>query len=377
LRKAFDTAGSDVLRDHFLFAGLTGAERADILDHAEIRECLPGEVILDEGAANTRLFIVLSGEVEALKLEPYTDMRLPLSTISEAGIFGEMSFLKGMPCTATVQAIGAVTLLIIDRGVFDSEPARRASYDSLVANMTGANFERLDATNARYVKSAADYIQALRTQNEFGKFFILTIVTFGLGNLMNRIVNDYLIDTTTDLFSWAYLLVLILPILYFIVHFKYPLSTFGVRWRGWQASLRDGIVSGVLGVALFLSGFWLVHRLLGRPIGFTLLAITDPRLLGPTLLGYLPHSYLQEFIARGVMQTSLQRFLADANGKQTVLLTSFLFGVFHLHVGIVFSLVTFAGSIIFGFLYLRTQNLIGVSILHWLMGLASIQARLM
>jgi membrane protease YdiL (CAAX protease family) len=270
-----------------------------------------------------------------------------------------------------------VRLLVIDRDVFEADPALRSSYASLVANMAGTNLDRLGATSAKYVKTAADYIQALRTQNEFGKFFIIVIVTFGLGSLLNRVVTDYVIDTTTDLFSWAYLLILVLPILFFVAYFRYPLSTFGVRREKWAASLRDGVVSGALGVALFLWGYWLVRRLLGDPVEHNLLVISDARLLGPTVILYFFHSYVQEFIARGVMQTSLQRFLADAAGRQTVVITSFLFGVFHLHISIVFSLIVFAGSVVFGFLYLRTQNLLGVSVLHWLLGLATIQAGLM
>jgi membrane protease YdiL (CAAX protease family) len=371
---AIDVTDSAVLRDHFLFSGLSDAERADILDRAETRVCGAGEVILTEGEPNSRLFIVLGGEVEVLKLEPTTKMVLPLSAISEGGLFGELSFFNAAPCTATVKAIGEATLLVLDRTAFQ---AGSPAYDNLVASMAGTNLARLDATNAKYVKSAVDYLVALRTQNEFGKFFIITIVTFGLGNLLNRIVNDYVIDTTTDLYSWAYLLIILTPILYFVLYFKYPLSMFGVHLRKWRASLRDGVVSGAIGVFLFLGGYWLVNRLLGHPLERNLLAISDPRLLSPTVVLYLGHSYVQEFIARGVIQTSLQKFLNEASGRQTVMLTSFLFGVFHLHISIVFSLIVFVGSVVFGFLYLRTENLIGVSILHWLLGLASIQAGLM
>jgi CRP-like cAMP-binding protein/membrane protease YdiL (CAAX protease family) len=371
---ALESAVFDGLRDHFLFSGLSDAERSEILDQGEVRECGAGDVILTEDQPNSRLFIVLKGEVEVLKLEPTTNRVLPLSTIREGGLFGELSFFNEAPCTATVKAIGGVTLLMLDRKAFH---AGSAAYDNLVASMAGTNLARLDATNAKYVKSAVDYLEALRTQNEFGKFFIITIVTFGLGNLLNRIVSDYVIDTTTDLYSWAYLLIILTPILYFVLYFRYPLSMFGVHLHRWQASVRDGVVSGAIGVFLFLGGYWLFNRLSGTPLQQNLLAISDPRLLSPTVALYLGHSYIQEFIARGVIQTSLQKFLNETKGRQTVLLTSFLFAVFHLHISIAFSLIVFVGSMVFGFLYLRTENLIGVSILHWLLGLASIQAGLM
>ena len=114
-------------------------------------------------------------------------------------------------------------------------------------------------------------------------FFIIVIVTFGLGSLLNRVVTDYVIDTTSDLYSWAYLLILVLPILFFVAHFRYPLSTFGVRREQWAASLRDGLVSGALGVALFLWGYWLVRRLLGDPVEHNLLVVSDARLLSSTV----------------------------------------------------------------------------------------------
>ena len=86
------------------------------------------------------------------------------------------------------------------------------------------------------------------------------------------------------------------------------------------------------------------------------------------LPGYLLHSFLQEVVARGFMQSSIQRFLNDRRGVRTVILTSTMFGVFHIHFGLPAIIVTIASCIIFGLFYLRHQYIVGVTLLHFMLG---------
>lgn len=76
-------------------------------------------------------------------------------------------------------------------------------------------------------------------------------------------------------------------------------------------------------------------------------------------------------IARGVLQTSLERLLPDGR-RAAIVVTSVLFGVFHLYVSPSFALVTFVASAIFGVFYARHRTLAGVTAIHALVGLASV-----
>ncbi|MDF1750021.1 MAG: CPBP family intramembrane metalloprotease [Alphaproteobacteria bacterium] len=89
------------------------------------------------------------------------------------------------------------------------------------------------------------------------------------------------------------------------------------------------------------------------------------------------HSFLQELVARGFMQSSFQRFLNDKTGWRSVFLTGTLFGLFHLHFGFPAVAVTIFSSFIFGALYLRHRNLAGVTLLHFMSGVAAFNSGLL
>lgn len=84
---------------------------------------------------------------------------------------------------------------------------------------------------------------------------------------------------------------------------------------------------------------------------------------------YLLVAPLQEFIMRGVLQSSIERILT---GKYkifwTVLTTSFLFGALHSIYSFQFGIVSLCAGILWGWLFIRHRNLVGVSISHVIIG---------
>lgn len=79
---------------------------------------------------------------------------------------------------------------------------------------------------------------------------------------------------------------------------------------------------------------------------------------------YFLHSFLQEPVEREYIQSPIQRFLNDRRGVKTVLLTSIMFGIFHVHFGPPAIAVTIANCIVFDLSHLRRQNFAVVTLLH-------------
>lgn len=72
----------------------------------------PGDVLLAEGAATGRLYVLLDGAVEIVK------SAYQINVVDERGaIFGEMSALLGIPHMATVRALTPARAHVIDDGV--------------------------------------------------------------------------------------------------------------------------------------------------------------------------------------------------------------------------------------------------------------------
>jgi membrane protease YdiL (CAAX protease family) len=78
---------------------------------------------------------------------------------------------------------------------------------------------------------------------------------------------------------------------------------------------------------------------------------------------------VQEFIARGVFQGSLQEFLTGRNRTlKAILISNLLFSTFHLFVSPYFALASFLPGMFWGWHYSRQRSLIAVSASHVLIG---------
>jgi membrane protease YdiL (CAAX protease family) len=82
------------------------------------------------------------------------------------------------------------------------------------------------------------------------------------------------------------------------------------------------------------------------------------------------HSPIQEFIARGVLQGSLQHFFTGRNVVfRSIIVSNALFSATHVHImNGWLALFVFIPGLFWGYLYSRHKNLIGVSISHILIG---------
>jgi membrane protease YdiL (CAAX protease family) len=54
---------------------------------------------------------------------------------------------------------------------------------------------------------------------------------------------------------------------------------------------------------------------------------------------------------------------------RAVLVVSLMFAILHLHLGLVFVSMVLVGSLFFGMLYLRHGTLVGVIIVHYILGI--------
>jgi CRP-like cAMP-binding protein len=84
----------------------------DILDYCKGRKAQTfksGAILLEEGAEDHKLFVLIEGQVEVLR------KGTQVSYIDEPGsLFGEMSVLLDMPYSASVKALSTVKAYVID-----------------------------------------------------------------------------------------------------------------------------------------------------------------------------------------------------------------------------------------------------------------------
>jgi MFS family permease len=101
-----------LLRALPIFAPLPGPALEQLASGAQALEAAPGAVVVEQGAAGDRFYVVAAGRAVA---------EADGATLRELGpgdFFGEIALLRDVPRTATVRAVEPLRLLIVERDAF-------------------------------------------------------------------------------------------------------------------------------------------------------------------------------------------------------------------------------------------------------------------
>jgi MFS family permease len=124
-----------LIRSLNLFAPLPAHTLEDVAGRFVEVATSPGEVVIKEGDAGDRFYVVEAGEVEV------SEKGRPLARLGPGKYFGEIALLRDVPRVATVTAATSTTLLALDRVEFleavTGDPLSREAAEATVK-------ERLD-----------------------------------------------------------------------------------------------------------------------------------------------------------------------------------------------------------------------------------------
>lgn len=330
------------------------------------RQCEDRDFVFHDGDAGSCIFFITKGQVQILKKSIDQELYEEINIRGEGDIFGEMAFLDDSVRSADARAIGQIELLVLEKDIFQNTPQNATLERKLVYQIALTISNRLKRGTERVTENFHKERDLRLRQYEFGQFFIYILLCYAIGMLINHVLYTRLPDLNiyNSFFAWGYLVVLTLPGLFLVWKLKIPWARVGVTLSDWKTSCREGIIASLAMVTLFL--------LIVLACQFT--GILDSKSYNYDILKkpqYLLHSYGQEFLARGLLQNSLRRFFNDTSGTRSVIISSFLFSLLHIHFGLAAVLLTFVSSIALGYFYLRHQSLLGVTILHWSMGVCA------
>jgi len=131
------------LAGHRLLQDLETAAREVLIGSFHVEDVPAGQSLLQEGQANSRLFIVLKGSV-SVKLPKRASRvsEVKLATLGGGDIFGEYSLFDGQPVSATVYAVQPTRLAWLDKSALDAfvdshREAGRRVYESIARILVG------------------------------------------------------------------------------------------------------------------------------------------------------------------------------------------------------------------------------------------------
>lgn len=146
-----------------------------------------------------------------------------------------------------------------------------------------------------------------------------------------------------------------------------PLTFFGLTRKRLSRSVGESLLATLLvvaattGLKVYGIQHWEVFR--GVPV-------VDWSLVGVSYFTYALIAPIQEFIRSGVLQSSLERNLASQKHHTfgAVVISSCVFGSFHIFYSVGMALLTVFSGFLWGYLYSRHRNIVGISLSHFLIG---------
>lgn len=322
-----------------------------------------GTVLFAEDDRTNELYIVESGEVVSYQGGGEGDAEWPVLHLGPGEIVGETSFLDGGARQLNARAETDCTLLRVDPLDLLELEGGDHYYDNLRASVGITVVQRVRVGTELHVATLKHQLELVRTQQHSSQFLLYAMVMFSIGTIVNNVITTGLldIDVYTQQFAWQYMGVALVPSLIVVWMMKIPLRQLGLTFAGMRKSLTEGIVAS-LAVLAVSAALVVASRALD--------AVPDlPVAIGwSSVPSYSLHSFLQELLARGFLQSSFQRCMNDRRGVKSVLLSATMFGMYHIQYGLVAVGLTMVSSVVFGMFYLRHENLVGVTLLHIMAG---------
>jgi len=218
----------------------------------------------------------------------------------------------------------------------------------------------------REKNNALVLLQKQRTEGSVVFFSLLTIIsmfTFIIEIL--RVVNPdegfirFIVFRGIDL-------LFLFTALFFIFFTRLPLNQFGLNLNNWKKSLSESLGVSIVIILLMLGIKYLAVQK-GWMDGSQ--GLVNFRMLDWTFLVYILIATLQEFLARGVCLTSIERNLSGKfSVPAVIILSALVFALPHMTFNLGFAVWGLAGGIIWGILYIRQRTILGVSVSHYLIG---------
>lgn len=342
-----------------LTRGMLTAELKALAESSSICRYDSHTLVIAQNEISSDIYVIMEGRVELTICDEENHEIFKLTELGPEDTFGEIAFRDNLPRSCTVTTLEKTTLIKISKNeLITHGHIGNDAHERLILNTAAGLSRHIRTMNESYIAELKQKITILNNMLQFSRMFVYVTVMIGLSSVLLKYLAEYgqNIPIRSKFFSWVYLLFLFIPCLYLTSTVDKPLSTFGVTLK----NAKQNIIEAVLIIVIVAPG--LIYYAGYEPV--TLIS----HFLSPFSLVYFLHSAIQEFVARGVIQTTISNFVFDHANITSIFLASFYFAIFHLHIGLSAFMLTFVVGLLFGYLYYRQKSLIGVTLVHYVLG---------
>ncbi|MCH9755749.1 MAG: cyclic nucleotide-binding domain-containing protein [Gammaproteobacteria bacterium] len=328
-------------------------------------------MIIKEGDDSDDFFyFIVEGRVNIFKEAEH----LTISSLARGAVIGLMALIDEKPRSASVKAMTDVKLAKIS--LHSIQALDDTIYNKVIFNQLKLQQAMLRASNEDHVKKLKDKIKALQDKEAFFNFFVSIVFIASLYVIVMRVVVDYIKEVfTTTFISSAILLGMGLVGAVYVKTSPYPLKSYGLSFDNWRKNVLESLIWTGIFISIVTLVKWLYLLYLPDNSGYALFDFPDFKghrwpvsLL--IVVTYALFSFVQEFIARGFLQSSLQQALSGRFIQlRAILFTTLIFTIFHLHLPkISYAFVVIFPGLFWGTMFAKQRTLVGVTVSHILIG---------
>ena len=357
-----------------LLQGLSQEQVDCLQNYVRPVDAEPGMDIVREGDDGDSLYLLDDGSAEVFISH---DDKFGVKTLGPGDSFGAMALLEGEKRTASVRARTRCSLYCLSKEALDelAKGENRAIFTSLVKNLLRDQIRYMRISNEQTVEALRRQLELSNTRVKMGTFItfmiaILSIYSYALRIWLDLVANA--VDTTPITIVGTVTVAIGIWVL--MRKMKDPLSSYGLNMNNWKGQLKESLlwtmafciaISLMKGLLILVLPSWQHLSVLDWP------GISNWGWGGiwSRVVFYSMFAPFQEFVARGAMQSSLQRFLTGkyANLK-AILVVTLVFGAHHLWIDTSYGFLTLIPSLLWGAMYARQGSLFGVSVSHIIIG---------
>jgi CRP/FNR family cyclic AMP-dependent transcriptional regulator len=110
----------DLVRGSALAVELTGDQCAVLAELVSVRNLGDGEVLVEQGAADDRLYVIVSGALAVARRREVDGEWVTLHHLARGDLAGELGFMDGRPHYAALRANGPTRVLCLARQKLES-----------------------------------------------------------------------------------------------------------------------------------------------------------------------------------------------------------------------------------------------------------------
>jgi len=369
-----------LLRDNSLFLELSDDQIEQVAALMTKVHADKDALIVEEGDHSEEVFFIKQGSAEVIKKEAESGNWHCLATLQSGDTIGEMALLDKDSRSATVRAKEDCILWVLKIKDLESlSDMPKSLPDALKINLANVISQRLRHTNEVTVKS----LQA-QLSEEKARFAMGTIVCWLISGIacyvfiLQVMYSISKLVSTTTMVSVPILIFFAVLTFFSIKRSGYSFDRFGITTKNWKKSVFESIIFSIPVMCLIVLGKWLFIEFgTGTdnvPLFYMGYSTQSSLGLILTVVAYSTFSPIQEFIARGGIQSAFQELLISKHKNLiAVLIANIMFSMTHIHISTVIALVVFIPGLFWGWLYYRHKTLIGVCISHIIIGLFAIR----